>query len=118
MDLLDWTFAIDGGEFEGTEIPTSTSMASGPKSKMFGYLTALLGGKPPTVGQGFERSDLIGRVALATIRRDDSGWPRVENLSAVPSAMPKARPVPTTPVAPIVAAVSQTSDTASEQLPF
>ncbi|MCX7336323.1 MAG: hypothetical protein NTV85_32870 [Hyphomicrobiales bacterium] len=118
MDLLDWTFAIDGGQFEGTEISTSTSMASGPKSKMFGFITALLGGKPPVVGQSFEKTDFVGRVALATIRRDEGGWPRIENLSAVPTAMPKARPTPTTPIAPVPRAVAAAPEASAEQLPF
>ncbi len=118
MDLIDWTFAIDGGQFEGTEIQTSTSMASGPKSKMFGYLTALMGGKPPTVGQGFEKTDLVGRVALATIRRDEGGWPRIENLSAVPVTMPKARPTPTEPVASAATVPTPAVAASSEQLPF
>ncbi len=119
MDLLDWTFAVDGGEHEGVEISTSTSMASGPKSKLFGYLTALLGGKPPVVGQSFEKTDLVGRLALATIRRDESGWPRIENLSAVPATLlkpkataPAAAPVPAAVVPPFAPPAS------SEQLPF
>jgi hypothetical protein len=110
MDLIDWTFAIDGGDFEETEITTSTSTASGPKSKMFGYLTALLGGKPPAVGQSFEKTDLVGRQAIATIRRDDSGWPRIENLSAVPTAMPKRTATPVAVVAPVAES--------AEALPF
>lgn len=118
MDLLDWTFAIDGGEHEGIEISTSTSMASGPKSKMFGYLTALLGGRPPVVGQAFEKTDLIGRLALATIRRDEGGWPRIENLSAVPAAM-RTKPAATVAAPVPVAVVSPLApEASSEHLPF
>lgn len=92
VDLIDWTFAIDGGEHEGVEISASTSTASGPKSKMFSYLTALSGGRAPTIGQSFEKAELIGRTALATIRKDESGWPRIENLGALPTVAPKAAP--------------------------
>jgi hypothetical protein len=58
---------------------------------MFAFLTALLGGKPPAVGQTFEAADLCGRRALATISRSDSGWPRVENLGAMPASMLSTR---------------------------
>ncbi len=87
IELLDWVFAVDEGPYENTEIESSTSTASGPKSKMYSYLTALFGGKAPAVGQSFEASDLAGRRALATIRRDDAGWPRIENLGAMPASM-------------------------------
>ena len=87
IDLLDWTFAIVSGEHADKELRASTSTASGPKSKMFAYLTALLGGKPPVVGQAFEKTDLIGRMALATVTIDEGGWPRVSNLGAIPAVM-------------------------------
>ncbi len=87
IQLIDWIFAIDEGDYDGTELATSTSTASGPKSKMFTYLTALLGGKAPAVGATFEKSDLIGRRALATVRTDDAGWPRIDNLGAMPASM-------------------------------
>ncbi len=87
IDLLDWVFAIDEGEYAETTIESSTSTASGPKSKMYSYLTALFGGKAPAVGASFEATDLCGRRALATIRRDDTGWPRIENLGAMPASM-------------------------------
>lgn len=89
IDLLDWTFAVLDGEYKDTEISASTSMASGPKSKMFSYITALLGGKAPQVGQSFEKTDLVGRLALATVRKDENGWPRIENLGAMPTSMLK-----------------------------
>lgn len=89
IELFDWTFAIDaaGTKEHDLEITASTSTASGPKSKMFSWLTALLGGKPPAVGSKFEVGDLVGRAALATIRTGESGWPRMENLGAMPAGM-------------------------------
>lgn len=89
IELFDWTYAIDapGTPEHDTEITASTSTASGPKSKMFSWLTALLGGKPPAVGTKFEVTDLVGRAALATIRTGESGWPKLENLGAMPAAM-------------------------------
>ena len=46
VQLRDWTFALE----DGTEVTGSACTASGPKSKTFAWLTALLGGTPPAVG--------------------------------------------------------------------
>ena len=46
VQLRDWTFALE----DGTEVTGSASTASGPKSKTYAWLTALLGGTPPAVG--------------------------------------------------------------------
>lgn len=91
IELIDWTFAIDDGEFESTIVEASTSTASGPKSKMYAFLTALLGGRPPAVGQTFEKGDLVGRRALATVHVDEAGWIRIDNLGAMPASMLGAR---------------------------
>jgi hypothetical protein len=48
VQLRDWTFSLE----DGTEVTGSASTASGPKSKTFAWLTALLGGTPPAVGTG------------------------------------------------------------------
>jgi hypothetical protein len=98
VDLIDWTFAIDDGQPNaGAEIDASTSTSSGPRSKMYAFLTALFGKTPPA-GTGLEKTDLIGRGAIATIRTDESGWPRIENLGAVPNTMPlPQQPAPVQP---------------------
>lgn len=87
VDIFEWEFAIEDGELDGTPVSATTSTNSGPRSKMYAFLTALLDGKPPQPGQQFEASDLVGRVALATISQTESGWPRIENLGAMPAAM-------------------------------
>jgi hypothetical protein len=84
VDLIDWTFALDNGD----TVDASTSTASGPRSKMYAFLTALFGGKAPPVGTQLEKDHLIGRQALATIQTDEGGWPRITNLGAVPNTMP------------------------------
>ena len=95
VQLRDWTFALE----DGTEIRGSASTASGPKSKTYAWLTALLGGTPPVVGQSYPRSQLIGREALATIVIDEGGWPKIANLSARPRA--KAAPAKPRPAAAV-----------------
>ena len=116
VQLRDWTFALDNGE----EVRGSASTASGPKSKTYLWLTALLGGTPPVVGQSYPKSQLVGRLALATISIDAGGWAKIDNLSAMPrQAAPAAAPVAAAPVAaparPVAVAQPAVSD---DQLPF
>lgn len=93
IDLLDWQFAIDmpGQPLDGQEIEASSSTASGPRSKMYAYLTALLNGVAPAIGTAFAKKELVGRRALATIQRDQEGWARIMNLGALPIGMQQER---------------------------
>lgn len=86
VEILTWKFVVTDGEYQDTEIEATTSTASGPRSKLYGFLTAMFGGTPPTIGQGFEASDLTGRVALATVS-NETGWPKITNLGAIPASM-------------------------------
>lgn len=123
IDLFDWTFSILGGDYDGQEIEATTSTASGPKSKMFGFLTALLGGRPPAVGSSFEATDLISKIALATVSVTEGGWPRVDNLGAMPAQMlaqhtagtPVTAPVG---VAPAPAPAAAAAPTQTADVPF
>lgn len=106
VHLRDWTFALE----DGRTVVGGASTANGPKSKTFAWLTALLGGTPPVIGQSYPRSQLIGRECLATIAIDDGGWPRIANLSAMPK---KAAPAAARPQrAPTTGAAS------GDELPF
>jgi hypothetical protein len=115
VSLRDWTFALE----DGTEIRGSASTASGPKSKTYAWLTALLGGTPPVIGQSYPRSQLIGRECLVTVAIDEGGWAKIVNLSARPKARtpePVASPQPprraaARPVAPVAAGIA-------DDLPF
>lgn len=132
IDLLDWIFAVDEGDFDGTPIEASTSTASGPKSKMYAWLTALFNGVAPQVGATFETTDLYGRRALATIKNSD-GWPRIENLGAMPASMQQrafaaqtgvavqAAPAPSVAPAPTPLPIQQIvppQPAATDDLPF
>jgi hypothetical protein len=113
VTLRDWTFHLE----DGTEIRGSASTASGPKSKTFAWLTALLGGTPPVIGTSYPRDQLIGRVALATVTIDESGWAKIQNLSALPKARPQ--PVAAVPVAaPAAAAPTAAAPATGADLPF
>jgi hypothetical protein len=118
VQLRDWTFALD----DGTDVTGSASTSSGPKSKTYAWLTALLGGTPPAVGQSYPTSQLLGREALATIAIDEGGWAKITNLSARPkgrAAAPVADPTPvTTPGQPVAAQPVAQPVVADDQLPF
>ena len=105
VQLRDWTFALE----DGSEVVGSASTASGPKSKTYAWLTALLGGTPPAVGSKYPKDQLIGREALATIAIDEGGWTKIANLSARPKARAAAVPmrVVAQPVVVTQAAVAQ-----------
>ena len=105
VQLRDWTFALE----DGTEVTGSASTASGPKSKTFAWLTALLDGTPPAVGQSYPKSQLLGREALATITIDEGGWAKITNLSARPMARPGA---------PVEAPAPAPQPVVEDQLPF
>lgn len=94
--LIDWTFAIAAGEHQDKELQASSSTASGPKSKLFAFITALYGGKSPVIGTKLEKAELIGRMALATVALDEGGWPRISNLGAIPASMLAAHVARTT----------------------
>ena len=64
FELMEWTFAVEGAPDEACLVWASTSTATGPRSRAYGYLTGLLGGKAPAVGQAFEAQDLVGRMAM------------------------------------------------------
>ena len=112
VQLRDWTFHLE----DGSAIVGSASVASGPKSKTFAWLTALLGGTPPAINSSYPRDQLYGREALATIAIDEGGWAKIANLSARPkaraaapvAAAPVAAPAQPVPAQPVVA----------DQLPF
>jgi hypothetical protein len=96
VTVRDWKFAVgEDGEAEHSE---SASLATGPRSKTYQWLTALLGGKPPQVGQTYPLDQLKGREAIATIELSPNGWPKITNLSAKPVAKAKPSPVAAAPV--------------------
>ena len=87
VDIFVWKFAVDEGDYDGTEIEATSSTNSGPKSKLYGFLAALLS-KAPAIDAEFELAELAGRRALATIEADPkSGWMRITGLTAMPAAM-------------------------------
>lgn len=101
VQILEWQFIAD----DGTIIDDSTSMNTGPRSKMYGWLTALNNGKAPAVDEDINTDDLLGRRVIANVALSEKGWPKITSLSAIPLArqqqkFAEATQAPTRPTRP------------------
>ena len=89
--LRRWTFGtdeLDPATGEPISIDGVSSLARGPKSKSYLWLTALLG-KAPEPGK-FTASSLIGRPCMITVELNEAGYSKV--VAVVPP--PKRKPAP------------------------
>lgn len=111
----DWAFRINipgDHPLNATEpFEYGTSTKTGPRSKMYGLLTALLNGAKPAMGMQFSKEDLIGRQVHATVQHDEAGYCEIVSFSAIPAhlqqqafAAQTGAPTQGTPVAPPAAA--------------
>lgn len=82
VTVFDWTFRTESG----VDLPESSSTNTGPRSKAYAWLTALLG-TPPTVGMTIGADQLVGRWAYGQVRRDppETGWPKIVGLMPMPA---------------------------------
>jgi hypothetical protein len=98
--LHEWGFAIDDDNVAEDErmVWITSGESTGPKSKTFGILSALAGGKPLAVGTKIDiETHLIGRSVLVDVRRNDRGYLDCVGVTPMPKAMqkpaaPKAAP--------------------------
>ncbi len=74
--IWHWIVDVDG---EAVELSDSTSNATGPQSKAFTRLIALLG-RTPQAGEKIE--DPTGKTVVLTIGRKENGFPKVEAVGA------------------------------------
>jgi hypothetical protein len=99
--LLRWDFMLAG--LEDPEVPGQslildgvTSMATGPRSKMRAWVTALLGrGLDEKIGLTGLRTQLVNKECFVQVGINDDGYSRVENV--VPPARKPATPPATQP---------------------
>jgi hypothetical protein len=118
--VQDWTFALDDGQIIESSVGAPRVGADGvqrisERSRYYGYVTALAGGKALASGTRFDpQRHLVGRMALATIRRDEKGYPRIVTLGAMPTV--PARPAPEAP-APVAAPLREQVE-AQADMPF
>lgn len=99
--LHEWGFSIDDVG-DNSMVWATSGESTGARSRTFGIITALFGGKQPPVGQQLDiEKHLIGRRALVTVRRDDNGYMKVDAVTPVPSSpKAKAAPVPVAEASP------------------
>jgi hypothetical protein len=119
-DFLEWTWLVEGSD-KDVEVTSLTSVATGPKSRIFEYLTALLGAGNVNINDGFDENDLVGKKAQLSIVVTEDGFSKVDQIVApvVTRASRAAAPAaaPAAPAAPVVAP-SAPVDTELDDLPF
>lgn len=84
--LRRWTFALEGetdSEGNPASIDGVSSLALGPKSKAFSWMSALLGRNLET-GETITRSMLIGKQCLVTVVLNDEGYSKVSAVVPAP----------------------------------
>lgn len=89
-DVRRWTWLVEhAGKIEPLEVLSSTG--TGPKTKAYAWLTALIG-RAPKAGEVIE--DPIGTRALLQIVHNEKGYPTIA------AVMPYAEPQQTLPGVP------------------
>jgi hypothetical protein len=104
--LLRWDFSLDG--LEDPEVPGLalvldgvTSLATGPRSKMRAWVTALLGrALDEKIGLADLRKQAVGRECFVTVEINEAGYSKVANV------VPPVRK-PASPPAAVAAPVTQ-----------
>jgi len=84
--LRRWTFALtDELDSDGNPavLDGVSSLALGPKSKAFGWISALLG-RTPDKGEQITRSMLVGKACLVTVVEKDDGYSKIEAVVPAP----------------------------------
>lgn len=82
---FEWTWDIDDAPQDASLVWSTTSTNTGPKSKWFGIVTALRGGKPPQVGEQIKADELLHRQALITVVRNQNGYTDVTAVTPMPT---------------------------------
>lgn len=80
---MEWQFAVEEGE-DVIEVSGTTTTATGPKSKAFRWITALVGAANVKPGANFQPSDLIGLEAQLVIGVNKNGYSKVDDVTALP----------------------------------
>jgi len=119
QDFLEWTWLVHGKDGDG-EINSLTTTATGPKSRIFEYLVALLGAAKVQVDAGFEESDLVGKQVMVQIVITDDGFSKIDKIMGAPSGgkATAAAPAAPQPAAAEQPAVVDAGPAKDDDLPF
>jgi hypothetical protein len=86
--LREWGFSIHGAPDDADMVWVTSGMSTGPKSKTYGIIQALLAGKQPPVGTTLDiNKHLIGRMALVTVEESEKGYLDGKTVTAMPAAL-------------------------------
>lgn len=113
-DFLEWTWLVHLPGGGTAEIRSLTTTATGPKSRVFEYLVALMGAGKVDIGDGFDEADLVGKQAMLSIVINEDGFSKVDRVVALPAQAAPAKG-PKTP-APVAAA--DEAEESGDDLPF
>jgi hypothetical protein len=91
FDITNGERLVDEDTGEDIIAKTATSQASGPKSKLYSFLVALVGPAGVAPGTGYDPEDLVGKSALISVVADEGGYPKVESMQAMPRATNRSR---------------------------
>jgi hypothetical protein len=94
QDFLEWTWLVEAPD-KDVEINSLTSTATGPKSRIFEYLLALLGTPKVDVGAGFDEGDLVGKKVLVSTTVTEDGFAKIDQIVAAPRGRQTTKPVET-----------------------
>ena len=100
--LHEWGFAIDDDSLpdDGRMVWITSGQSTGAKSRTFGILTALAGGKALAVGTAIDiETHLVGRSVLVDVRKNDRGYLDCVGVTPLPKAMQKGTAAKPTPAA-------------------
>lgn len=109
QDFLEWAWVVEAPD-KDIEITSLTSTATGPKSRIFEYLLALVGPEKAAIGAGFDEDDLVGTKVLVSTVVTEQGFAKIDKIVAAP------RMRGNTPVKPVVTAPAPADD--ESDLPF
>jgi hypothetical protein len=89
--FIEWVWTTEAPEgFEGASedgtvtISGRTSKSSGPRSKAFKWIAALMGPSTVVPGARFSPDSLLGKQAQLTVSVNDRGYNQVEEVTALP----------------------------------
>ena len=93
-DFLLWTFVIPTSTTEGIEMDRLTSLATGPRSKTYEFLHALLGPNAVVTNAEVDTDAAIGRTAYGKVAPNKNGWMSIESLIPEPAGLDPIDPTP------------------------
>jgi hypothetical protein len=88
--IIAWQFNVVVDDGDPMQLEGTTSMATGPASKAYGWIAALLGPAAVSPHARISASQLTGKTCLVTVGPDKNGWPKILEVTATPRTPSRA----------------------------